>query len=68
MIPRLSVRSVEKLRDEVLELTGRARCNKLTAMKLPWRSTKADEKDLDHIELSDLLYSNEEMSVIASEG
>ncbi len=68
MVPRMSVRSIEKLRDEVLELIGRARCNKLTAMKLPWRNTAEDEKDLNHIELNDLLYSNEEMSGIASEG
>ncbi len=68
MVPRMSVRSIEKLRDEVLELIGRARCNKLTAMKLPWRNTAADEKDLYNIKLNDLLYSNEEMNAIALEG
>ncbi len=68
MVPRMSVRSIEKLRDEVLELIGRARCNKLTVMKLPWRKAVAagEEQDRDN-NLNALLYSEQEMEVMASE-
>ncbi len=69
MVPRMSVRSIEKLRDEVLELIGRARCNKLTVMKLPWRKAAAagEEQDRD-VNLNALLCSEQEMDAIALEG
>ncbi len=70
MVPRMSVRSIEKLRDEVLELIGRVKCNKLTIMKMPWRKTSPgnEVQDIDNMTLNDLLYTEEEMDAIALEG
>jgi sn1-specific diacylglycerol lipase len=63
MVPRLSIESVEKLRDEVLDLIGRARARKVDIMNLGLRLPEEGDPDRYNDTIKSLLCEEEDPSL-----